>query len=135
MTTIGRAGGPAPKPQKRAKNRKRNDATWREQCLAVRGRYCRACITRSAPGAKFASRLQVDHVMPRSQGGPSVLGNGLVLCETHHMAKTASEILIEYGWLDPDQVAWLEVVGWVRWQDDGTPAGRGWKHFAARAVA
>jgi hypothetical protein len=76
--------------------------------------------------------MEVDHLQPRSQGGASVVENGLPLCRGHHAAKTAGRLRIDRGWLDPDQVAWLAEVGWVRWQADGQPQGRGWRHFEAR---
>lgn len=61
--------------------------------------------------------------------------NGLILCQKHHEQKTNSEIQIQYEWLDEDQVAWLAEVGWVAWDDDGEPYGRGMRHFAPRKVA
>lgn len=72
---------------------------------------------------------------PRGQGGPSVVENGLLLCRTHHEQKTLGRLKIEYRWLDPDQVAWLADVGWVTWDADGQPYGRGWKHFAPMTAA
>lgn len=135
MTRIGGEFRPVPKPQKRTKNRKRNDSGWREECLRRRGRYCRACYwERGAVGDRWPL-LEIDHMMPRSQGGPSVVENGLVLCQLHHQAKTESRILIRPEWLDPDQVAWLREMGWVWWDDAGLPAGRGWKHFAPKVGA
>lgn len=61
--------------------------------------------------------------------------NGLVLCASHHQAKTESRLLVRFEWLDADQVAWLGEVGWVAWDDAGQPYGRGFKHFAARDAA
>lgn len=121
------------KPQPRAKNRRRNDGPWREECLTRRGAYCRACgpFTQfvDSNGQPRGRRLEVDHIWPRSQGGPSVVENGLPLCESHHADKTASRIVIEPGWLDPDQARWLASVGWVAWDGAGQPYGRGMKHF------
>jgi len=62
-----------------------------------------------------------------------VVENGLVFCATHHQAKTESRLLIRFGWLDPDQVAFLAEVGWVAWDDAGLPYGRGMRHFAPMA--
>lgn len=70
--------------------------------------------------------------MPRSQGGPSVVENGLVLCSAAHLAKTESRLRIDPAWLDPDQIVWLSEAGWVWWQD-GDPHGRGWRHFEPMA--
>lgn len=53
-----------------------------------------------------------------------------MLCEDCHRGKTEGRIQYERSWLDPDQIAWLADVGWVWWNDDGEPCGRGWKHFA-----
>jgi 5-methylcytosine-specific restriction endonuclease McrA len=121
----------AKKPMERtrmvAKKPRRNDAPWRRQVEVLRGSYCRACGTKRD--------LQCDHVMPRSQGGPSVVENGTMLCREHHDQKTAGTILYRFEWLDEDQVAWLAQVGWVMWDSDGRPRGRGFKHFAAKRVA
>lgn len=79
------------------------------------------------------SRLEVDHVIPRSQGGPSVVENGLVLCGPWgcdaHGLRTRREIKIQRDWLDPDQIEWLAEQGWVRWTPDGLE-GRGLRNFA-----
>lgn len=124
------------KPPPRSKNRRRNDGPWRAGCLTLRGGYCRACgpFTQfvDSNGHPCGRRLEVDHIWPRSQGGPSVVENGLVLCVAHHADKTASRIVIDPAWLDPDQVAWLADAGWVAWDGAGQPHGRGWKHFGAQ---
>ena len=72
----------------------------------------------------------MDHIMPRGQGGPSIVENGLPLCPEHHEQKTNSQIKIDPGWLSGDQIAWLAEVGWVAWDDEGMPYGRGMNHFA-----
>lgn len=118
------------KPKKRRP--RRNDSRWRAECVAARGEMCRSCGD--------TSHVQMDHIMPRSQGGPSVVENGLPLCGDFsrntpggcHAKKTAGTMLIEPDWLGADQVEWLAEVGWVWWDDDGEPHGRGWKHFAPR---
>lgn len=121
------------KPRPRPRTRRRNDGPWRAECLTRRGGYCRACgpFTQfvDSNGQPRGRMLEVDHIWPRSQGGPSVVENGLVLCSAHHADKTASRIVIDPAWLDPDQVAWLAAVGWVQWGSDGQPVGRGMKHF------
>jgi len=78
--------------------------------------------------------LQCDHIWPRSQGGPSVVENGLLLCGPFapgecHRRKTEKLLLVERSWLDQDQVDWLASVGWVEWID-GEPHGRGCRSFA-----
>ena len=73
--------------------------------------------------------VQMDHMHPRSQGGKSVVGNGLPLCREHHEAKTAGTLKISPGWLTDEQRGYLESVGWVAWDENGEPYGRGWKHF------
>lgn len=113
------------------KKRRRNDSQWRAEVLMIRGAFCRSCGD--------THDLQADHVMERSQGGKSVVENGLVLCGPWsrvtpggcHARKTESRMLIRYEWLDDDQIAWLQEVGWVWWVD-GIPHGRGCKGFAER---
>lgn len=118
-------------PQKQsriAQRKRRNDSGWREDVLARVGRWCRSCGQ--------TGQVEIDHVWPRSQGGPSHVLNGLPLCGPFgcdaHGKKTRSEIVIEWHWLDAEQRAWLADVGWVSWDDDGQPHGRGWRHFGPR---
>lgn len=111
----------------KAPNRKpaRNDGPWRRAVIALRGRVCRRC------GA--TNDLQADHVMSRSQQGPSVVENGMMLCrEPCHRLVTENKIQYEYDWLDPDQIVWLAEVGYVAYDDDGIPYGRGLRNFAER---
>lgn len=107
--------------------RRRNDGPWRRECLQRRGAFCRAC------GYSYEPHLQIDHIKPRSQLGPSVVENGLVLCGPFgrgcHDRKTNSSMLIERDWLDDDQIVWLAETGWVEWIN-GEPHGLGWRHFA-----
>jgi len=113
---------------------KRNDASWRNEVLTLHGPVCASCGD--------TQHVQADHVWPRSQGGPSHVLNGLPLCGEFsrntrggcHVAKTESRMLIQFEWLLPEQVAWLAEVGWVRWDEQGQPTGRGWRHFAPRTV-
>jgi len=79
--------------------------------------------------------------MPRAQGGPSVVENGGVLCGNFstasphqggcHEAHTQLRLLWRKEWLDPDQIAWLSSAGYVWWNEDGEPCGRGSRRFAA----
>ena len=107
---------------------RKSDGPWRLDCLMKRGTFCRSC------GA--TASLEVDHIWPKGQQGPSVVENGLVLCGSWgscgaHERKTRSELLIERSWLDDDQIAWLDEVSWVRWDPEtGDVSGNGWRHFA-----
>jgi predicted restriction endonuclease len=110
----------APKATKKA----RNDSPWRNEVMQRYGPACVACGT--------VRHVQADHLIPRGQGGPSVVENGLPLCGEFgrpgwkgcHPAKTDHELLIRKEWLAPEQVAWLEEHGHARWEKDGTVAGR-----------
>lgn len=104
---------------------RRNDSAWRTACLEARGELCRV------PGCPHPWPVQMDHLIPRAQGGPSVVENGLPLCLLHHLAKTEHRLRIRRGWLDADQVAWLEVEGHARWLLDGTVAGAHCRLFAS----
>lgn len=109
--------------------RRRNDAPWRHEVMAAYGPACVSCGD--------TAHVQADHMKPRSQGGPSVRPNGLPLCGEFsrntpggcHPAKTAGRIVIDPAWLADEQIAWLAEVGWVWWDEDGEPQGRGHKHF------
>lgn len=119
-------------PQKRSRNVKpsRNDGPWRAEVLRRYGTVCVSCGD--------SNHVQADHMMPRSQGGASDPRNGLPLCGEFsrntpggcHPAKTAGRILIRPEWLHPEQIEFLAEAGWVAWDADGQPYGRGWKHFA-----
>lgn len=111
------------------KKPRRDDSGWRDEVLARVGPRCAACGQ--------SGYVEIDHIWPRSQGGPSHVLNGLPLCGPYgcdaHGKKTRSELVIEHAWLDDEQRAWLADMGWVRWDHDGAPEGRGWKHFGHRA--
>ena len=106
--------------------KRKNDAPWRNAVFALRGPWCRSCGTNRD--------LQCDHIKPKSQGGPSVVPNGLPMCRDCHEKKTNSQLKFRHEWLDDDTIAWLAEVGWVAWDDAGQPYGRGWRHFEARKV-
>ena len=110
----------------RRRRNSRNDAVWRAEVLAARGAYCRACGDTRNP--------QTDHLIPRAQGGPSVVPNGIVLggpfgCG-HHVAKTEGRLRIRREWLDPEQLEWLAAEGHVLWLENGETVGRHRKLFA-----
>lgn len=118
----------------RSSKKKRNDSGWRREVMALHGEVCASCGD--------ASHVQADHLWPRGQGGPSHPLNGLPLCGEFsrntpggcHPKKTAGTMLIRPEWLLPEQVVWLAEVGWVAWDADGQPYGRGWRHFGPRTV-
>ena len=108
--------------------RRRNDAPWRAEVIAKRGAYCRRC-------GKVMG-LQADHVISRSQRGPSVVENGMMLCgEPCHRLITEHKILYEFEWFDPDQIRWLAEHNHVAWDDEGLPYGRSFQNFAPRVGA
>jgi hypothetical protein len=47
-----------------------------------------------------------------------------------HAAVTENKMLMERDWLDPDQIAWLEDVRWVWWDQLGEALGPGSRRFA-----
>lgn len=101
------------------------DADWRRAIEQHFGAWCQVCgSTRD---------LEADHIMPRSQGGLSDLGNGMLLCRKCHAAKTAGRLKIAMSVLFTVQVQWLEDHDWVRWAVDGVARGRGCRHFLDRA--
>jgi 5-methylcytosine-specific restriction endonuclease McrA len=119
----------AKRSQKRSRKVKsrRDDGPWRAAVLALYGPSCVACGGRE--------HVQADHIWPRSQGGPSDVGNGIPLCGEFgrgkcHPRKTAGTMLIRPEWLKPVTRAFLAAAGWVDWDDNGQPYGRGCRHFA-----
>ena len=114
--------------RQRSHARSRNDAAWRAQVMELRGERCRACGS--------SRHVECDHLIERSQGGPSIPENGLPLCGEFgpcraHVRKTRNELRIHRDWLDADQIEWLAREGYARWEDDGTVTGRFHKTFAA----
>lgn len=63
----------------------------RNRSLALRraGGRCEWIAGGRRCGSK--DRVQVDHIIPVSQGGGHGLGNLRCLCRAHHLAKTAQE--------------------------------------------
>lgn len=117
-----------PRPRRRAP--RRNDAPWRAECEAAYGSVC------IVPGCGSRA-IEMDHIKPRSQGGQSVVENGLPLCgefstNRHHPAKTAGTLKFDWAWLTPAQRTYLAKIGWVDWDEDGKPFGEGWRHFTER---
>lgn len=103
------------------------DARWREKVYALRGRWCRAC-----GGDRD---VQVDHMVPRSPATRWAIEDGLPLCGDFgrgrcHPRKTAHQLKIQRDWLDPDQIAWLDTMGYAVWQSDGTVTGSHCRLFA-----
>lgn len=92
--------------------RRRNDAPWRNACIAVYGDVCANC---------GSSGCQMDHMVGRGQGGLSAVENGLPLCGPWadlspfpggcHQAKTDGKLKIQLEWLTAEQVAWLAAGG------------------------
>jgi 5-methylcytosine-specific restriction endonuclease McrA len=107
--------------------RRRNDAPWHAQCTAEYGPMC------SIPGCG-STRTQMDHLIKRSQGGPSVVENGWPLCDEtangHHVAKDSGRLKIRREWLTERQLTWLATNGHASWLPDGTVAGRHCRQFA-----
>jgi len=100
------------------------DSLWRDAVMDAGSWVCAA----RDRDENCDGSLQADHMQPRSQGGLSNTGNGLILCRHHHDEKTASRLQIDPEWLRPDQYAYLRDSGWCWWVG-GQPVGKGWKHF------
>lgn len=116
--------------------RKKTPARWSpkyrlqwEWSRLVRDTRGELCVAVASEYGICQGHHEADHIVPKSQGGPYVVENGAVLCHRHHEMKTNSELKYRREWLQPDQVAWLAECGWVAWDADGQPYGRGWKHF------
>ncbi|MCR8669998.1 HNH endonuclease [Agrococcus sp. HG114] len=60
----------------------------RETVLERAGRQCEASLL-LAWGRCGAPAVEVDHVVPWSRGGPTVVSNGQALCRAHNRAKGA----------------------------------------------
>lgn len=102
---------------------------------AVRALYGTACVVCGDIS------IELDHVIPKSQGGLYVPGNGVPVCSPWsraseftngcHKAKTDGELQYRRDQLHPVTIEYLDEQNWVRWDPiSGQPEGRGWRHFA-----
>ncbi|MFM7617787.1 MAG: DUF222 domain-containing protein [Actinomycetes bacterium] len=70
--------------------------------LAARDRVC------VVPGCGIAKGLEIDHLVPLAQGGPTSIGNLQRLCPWHHREKTAGRAtLARWETDDGPQFGWL----------------------------
>lgn len=115
---------PVDQPRRRPRRPRRNDSGWRATCLELYGEWCRV------PDCPHPQPVEMDHLIQRSQGGPSVPGNGLPLCRVHHRLKTDCLLLVAPEWLDPRHVRWLSDEGHAEWLMDGVVVGRHYRIFA-----
>ena len=117
--------------RRKAKGPRYNDGPWRGEVMDLHGERCKACGD--------TSHIEADHVIPKSQDSTArhdVL-NGLPLCGAFsrntpggcHPKKTAGTLKFRAEWFLPAQLDYLRQKGWVAWNDQGEPFGRGHKHF------
>lgn len=121
-------------PARRAPAKRHNDAPWRNACIAIYGAACLSCGD--------VGNVEMDHIIPKSQDktARADVENGLPLCGPFsrttpggcHPAKTAGTLRFEFGWFTATQITYLAKKGWVSWDPDGEPYGRGMKHFHPR---
>jgi len=116
-----------------AKKRRRDDGPWAREAAEIYGTSCLAC--------GHHGYVEFDHIIPRSQGGPSDVRNAAPLCGQFcpfcrqqsstpcHLRKTAGDLKYAPEWLTFDQLEFLEAMGWVDFDIHGEPTGRGFKHF------
>jgi 5-methylcytosine-specific restriction endonuclease McrA len=78
-------------------SRRRSDATYadaeyrRNRPIAWRRAAGRCEWTEQGRRCGATKECQVDHIIPRTNGGTHAIGNLRVLCGAHHRAKTARE--------------------------------------------
>lgn len=122
--------------QARKPAKRHNDGPWRAACVEAYGEVCRNCGD--------TTHVEMDHVIPKSQDrtARADVENGLPLCgafsrsspfpEGCHPAKTAGRLRFNPDWFSQGQLEYLAAKGYVDFDDDGNPFGRGYKHFEAR---
>lgn len=108
----------------------KNDAEWRKAVFALYGSRCRLRGVGTEVGL-CRGRLHCHHIRYKSQGGASVLGNGIPVCDFHHSMVHARRILIPKYVLEQVTLDHLRISGWVDWDGDGIPFGRGFRGFAS----
>ena len=91
--------------------------------------YGHRCVALELGGCR--GRIEAHHVQYLSQGGRDVPENGIPLCTVHHQAVHSRRVLLRRRWLFGPAADYLARVGWVAWDDDGHPYGRGHRGFAA----
>lgn len=127
----------APKRAARRATRRHNDAPWRNACIEIYGHACISCGD--------VGNVEMDHIIPKSQDktARADVENGLPLCGAFsrttpggcHPAKTAGTLRFEFWWFTATQITYLAKKGWVSWDSDGEPHGRGMKHFQPKVSA
>ena len=67
------------------------DRRWRRlrRMVLAREPLCRACRAMAPP--RYTPSTQVDHIVPKSEGGPDTFANLQGLCATHHSQKTGRD--------------------------------------------
>lgn len=115
--------------------KRHNDGPWRNACIERYGEVCRSCGD--------TAHVQMDHVIPKSQDSTARadVENGLPLCGEFsrntpggcHPKKTRSELRFDPRWFEPEQIAYFARKGWVAWDAEGQPFGRGMNHFLPMA--
>lgn len=106
---------------------------WAEAVKTLYGPWCLIC---------GSADIELDHVMPKSQGGPYHPGNGVPLCGPfspsitggHHKAKTEGRLKYPTNQLHTVTLEFLADARWVAFGEDGQPYGRGWRHFEPMTV-
>lgn len=82
---------PSPPSERKAlSHRTSRSANWRQRALVLMrdGATCRMCGARPEHGA----RLHVDHVVPWSKGGETVIENLQILCEQCNVGKSDADL-------------------------------------------
>jgi hypothetical protein len=107
--------------EKRPRTRK-SEAPFRHEVMAAYGKVCKACGS--------TTWVQAAHLWAKSQGGPTIVDNGVPMCRTHHEDYDQYRLQMRYEWLAPNQLAWLAGSGYATWDEFGQPVGRGARRFA-----
>jgi hypothetical protein len=115
-----------PEVARTRRSRRPSDAPFRAEVLARWGNGCAVC---------GEGPVQAAHLMAKSQSGPSVVENGLPLCLLHHTAFDGYRLQLSWSVLADVQRAWLAAAGYVAWDADGQPTGRGARRFAPMTAA
>lgn len=112
------------KPMTRTRMKKTprpSESPFRAEVLALCGTRCAVCQT--------SRDIQAAHIIGKGQGGPTVAWNGIPLCREHHEAYDQYRLKLRWEHLTVPQLAGLMLAGYVDWDDDGEPFGRGMRRF------
>jgi hypothetical protein len=107
--------------EQKTRKQRPSEAGFHREVMDAYGRRCAVCLD--------GGWVQSAHIVGKGQGGPTVVENGLPLCQADHTAYDQYKLRLRFEHLTPTHRRWLAEVGYVDWDAGGQPFGRGHRRF------